>query len=77
MHEPDEIMPEFYAPLENWTVTQGRDIYFTCTVNNLGKYKVINNRSIGNNKRYPINNVFSVYLLCQLNRYLKNYIIKL
>ncbi|XP_050065335.1 lachesin-like [Aphis gossypii] len=40
MHEPDEIMPEFYAPLENWTVTQGRDIYFTCTVNNLGKYKV-------------------------------------
>ncbi|XP_025424137.1 lachesin-like [Sipha flava] len=40
MHEPDELMPEFYAPLENWTVTQGRDIYFTCTVNNLGNYKV-------------------------------------
>lgn len=38
--EPDEVMPEFYAPLENWTVTQGRDVYFTCTVNNLGKYKV-------------------------------------
>lgn len=50
MHEPDEVMPEFYAPLENWTVTQGRDIYFTCTVNNLGNYKVINKRSIRNNK---------------------------
>ncbi|VVC43626.1 Immunoglobulin subtype,Immunoglobulin-like domain,Immunoglobulin-like fold,Immunoglobulin V-set [Cinara cedri] len=40
LHEPDELMPEFYAPLENWTVSQGRDVYFTCTVNNLGKYKV-------------------------------------
>lgn len=49
MHELDEVMPEFYAPLENWTVTQGRDVYFTCTVNNLGKYKVINKRSIYNN----------------------------
>lgn len=44
MHELDEAMPEFYAPLENWTVTQGRDVYFTCTVNNLGKYKVINDK---------------------------------
>lgn len=40
LREPDELMPEFYAPLENWTVSQGRDVYFTCTVNNLGKYKV-------------------------------------
>lgn len=51
MHEPDEVMPEFYAPLENWTVTQGRDIYFTCTVNNLGNYKVINIRSIRSNNK--------------------------
>nr|XP_023011861.1 lachesin-like [Leptinotarsa decemlineata] len=32
--------PEFLAPLENHTVTQGRDVYFTCVVNHLGSYKV-------------------------------------
>ncbi|XP_056645667.1 lachesin-like [Diorhabda sublineata] len=32
--------PEFLAPLENHTVTQGRDVYFTCVVNHLGAYKV-------------------------------------
>nr|XP_022901273.1 lachesin-like [Onthophagus taurus] len=32
--------PEFLAPLENHTVTQGRDIYFTCVVNHLSSYKV-------------------------------------
>jgi hypothetical protein len=32
--------PEFLQPLENHTVTQGRDIFFTCVVNHLGPYKV-------------------------------------
>ncbi|XP_050541932.1 lachesin-like isoform X1 [Daktulosphaira vitifoliae] len=40
IHDTVEVLPEFYAPLENWTVTQGRDVSFTCTVNNLGSYKV-------------------------------------
>ncbi|KAJ8986204.1 hypothetical protein NQ317_009910 [Molorchus minor] len=34
-----EPEPEFLAPLENHTVTQGRDVYFYCVVNNLGTYK--------------------------------------
>ncbi|XP_049814044.1 lachesin-like [Schistocerca nitens] len=38
--QPDEPMPEFLAPLENLTATQGRDVTFTCVVNHLGKYKV-------------------------------------
>lgn len=33
--------PEFLAPLENHTVSQGRDVYFTCVVNHLGQYKVL------------------------------------
>jgi neurotrimin len=32
--------PEFLAPLENHTVTQGRDVHFTCVVNHLSSYKV-------------------------------------
>ncbi|KAH1022915.1 hypothetical protein HUJ04_012228 [Dendroctonus ponderosae] len=32
--------PEFLAALENQTVTQGRDIVFTCVVNHLSSYKV-------------------------------------
>lgn len=35
-----EIQPEFLAPLDNLTITQGRDISFTCVVNNLGQYRV-------------------------------------
>ncbi|XP_063241695.1 lachesin-like [Bacillus rossius redtenbacheri] len=35
-----EVVPEFLAPLENITVSQGRDIYFTCVVNHLGQYTV-------------------------------------
>ena len=35
-----EPEPEFLAPLENLTVTQGRDVFFTCVVNHLGAYKV-------------------------------------
>jgi hypothetical protein len=35
-----ETFPEFLAPLDNLTVTQGRDISFTCVVNNLGQYRV-------------------------------------
>ncbi|KAF7270182.1 hypothetical protein GWI33_016797 [Rhynchophorus ferrugineus] len=35
-----ELEPEFLAPLENHTVTQGRDIFFTCVVNHLSTYKV-------------------------------------
>lgn len=35
-----ELEPEFLAPLENHTVTQGRDVYFTCIVNHLSSYKV-------------------------------------
>ncbi|XP_063543304.1 lachesin-like [Cydia strobilella] len=36
----NEKEPEFLSPLENLTVAQGREVYFTCTVNRLGKYKV-------------------------------------
>ncbi|XP_001603390.2 lachesin isoform X1 [Nasonia vitripennis] len=35
-----EQQPEFLAPLENHTVTQGRDVCFTCLVNHLRSYKV-------------------------------------
>lgn len=35
-----EQEPEFLQPLDNLTVTQGRDISFTCIVNNLGQYRV-------------------------------------
>ncbi|KAJ9600603.1 hypothetical protein L9F63_026260, partial [Diploptera punctata] len=35
-----EEEPEFLQPLENHTVTQGRDVFFTCVVNHLGSYKV-------------------------------------
>ncbi|KDR17669.1 Lachesin [Zootermopsis nevadensis] len=35
-----EQEPEFLQPLENHTVTQGRDVFFTCIVNHLGSYKV-------------------------------------
>jgi hypothetical protein len=35
-----EPEPEFLQPLENHTVTQGRDVFFTCVVNHLGPYKV-------------------------------------
>lgn len=35
-------MPEFLAPLENLTVTQGRDVQFTCIVNDLGSFRVSN-----------------------------------
>ncbi|XP_072157990.1 lachesin isoform X2 [Bemisia tabaci] len=38
--ETIEPEPEFLAPLENLTVTQGRDVTFTCIVNHLGQYKV-------------------------------------
>lgn len=32
--------PEFLAPLDNHTVTQGREVVFTCVVNHLNGYKV-------------------------------------
>lgn len=35
-----EHEPVFLAPLDNITVTQGRDISFTCVVNDLGPYRV-------------------------------------
>ncbi|KAG7202952.1 hypothetical protein KM043_010089 [Ampulex compressa] len=35
-----EVLPEFLAPLENHTVVQGRDVFFTCVVNHLQSYKV-------------------------------------
>lgn len=35
-----EPQPEFLAPLDNFTVTQGRDVSFTCVVNDLGHYRV-------------------------------------
>ncbi|XP_029169231.1 lachesin-like isoform X2 [Nylanderia fulva] len=34
-----EVLPEFLALLENHTVTQGRDVSFTCVVNHLQSYK--------------------------------------
>ncbi|XP_065340926.1 lachesin-like [Cloeon dipterum] len=39
-YPPQEVEPEFLAPLENHTVSQGRDVSFTCVVNHLGPYKV-------------------------------------
>lgn len=32
--------PKFSQPLENITVSQGRDVTFTCVVDNIGQYKV-------------------------------------
>lgn len=43
-------MPEFYAPLENFTATQGRDVQFTCVVNHLGDYRVSNARNFAAEK---------------------------
>lgn len=39
-NQDDDFDPEFLAPLENMTITQGRDVSFTCVVNELGNYKV-------------------------------------
>ncbi|KAI8119377.1 Lachesin [Lucilia cuprina] len=39
-NQPDEPEPEFLSLLPNITVPQGRDVSFTCVVNNLGQYKV-------------------------------------
>lgn len=39
-NEPDEVGPHFLAQLTNITVPQGRDISFTCVVDNLGQYRV-------------------------------------
>lgn len=39
-NQSSDIMPEFLAPLENLTVTQGRDVQFTCIVNDLGTFRV-------------------------------------
>ncbi|XP_062142695.1 lachesin isoform X2 [Drosophila sulfurigaster albostrigata] len=38
--DPDEQGPQFLAQLTNITVPQGRDISFTCVVDNLGQYRV-------------------------------------
>lgn len=38
--QTSEQEPEFLQPLDNLTVTQGRDVSFTCVVNNLGQYRV-------------------------------------
>ncbi|XP_070140681.1 lachesin isoform X2 [Drosophila kikkawai] len=38
--DQDELGPEFLAQLTNITVPQGRDISFTCVVDNLGQYRV-------------------------------------
>ncbi|XP_015012792.2 lachesin [Drosophila erecta] len=38
--ESDEIGPEFLSKLSNTTVPIGRDISFTCVVDNLGHYRV-------------------------------------
>ncbi|XP_070069359.1 protein amalgam [Drosophila takahashii] len=38
--ELDELGPEFLAQLSNITVPIGRDISFTCVVDNLGQYRV-------------------------------------
>ncbi|XP_053605801.1 lachesin-like isoform X2 [Plodia interpunctella] len=35
-----ETEPEFLQALENHTVTQGRDVHFTCVVNHLSNYRV-------------------------------------
>ncbi|XP_034828625.1 lachesin-like isoform X2 [Maniola hyperantus] len=35
-----EVEPEFLQALENHTVTQGRDVHFTCVVNHLSNYRV-------------------------------------
>lgn len=35
-----EQEPEFLQPLDNLTMPQGRDVSFTCVVNNLGQYRV-------------------------------------
>lgn len=37
MEEPE---PEFLQALENHTVTQGRDVHFTCVVNHLSNFRV-------------------------------------
>ncbi|XP_075150636.1 dpr-interacting protein lambda [Haematobia irritans] len=39
-NQPDEPEPVFLSQLPNVTVSQGRDVSFTCVVNNLGQYKV-------------------------------------
>uniref|UniRef100_A0ABD2VU95 Ig-like domain-containing protein n=1 Tax=Trichogramma kaykai TaxID=54128 RepID=A0ABD2VU95_9HYME len=37
---PRCLEPDFLNPMENVTVTKGRDAAFTCVVNNLGGYRV-------------------------------------
>lgn len=40
------VMPQFLFPLENHTVIQGRDISFTCVVEHLQGYKVLQKESL-------------------------------
>lgn len=35
-----EIEPEFLETLKNTTVVKGREVSFTCVVNNLGQFRV-------------------------------------
>ena len=37
-----EPLPEFIEDIKNVTVTAGRDVKLTCTVENIGTYKVSN-----------------------------------
>ncbi|XP_067625213.1 lachesin [Eurosta solidaginis] len=39
-NQPNEPESEFLPQLTNFTVPQGRDVSFTCVVNNLGQYRV-------------------------------------
>nr|AER13515.1 MIP23471p1 [Drosophila melanogaster] len=41
--ESEEIDPQFLAKLSNTTVPIGRDISFTCVVDNLGHYRSVEN----------------------------------
>lgn len=57
-----EPLPEFLAPLENHTVIQGRDIFFTCVVNNLHSYKVV--CACFFDKREKKSNVIALLIKC-------------
>ncbi|CAM1298931.1 Uncharacterised protein g2263 [Pycnogonum litorale] len=62
----NDVLPQFAEPIQNVTVSAGRDVKLACVVNNLGNYKVawthhdtktllaIHNRIITNNNRYSV-----------------------
>jgi hypothetical protein len=55
-------LPKFGKPLNNLTISVGREAVFACIVENLGPYKVSTNSIIKNVLMYILN-IISLYII--------------